>query len=66
MSAVLFLVLSQVLSFTMALLLAFNGGVLVFLIAAAVSMLDARPERMPKLARQQEEGKWAVLLISLV
>jgi len=66
MSAVLFLVLLQVLNFTMALLLAFNGGVLVFLIAAAVSMLDARPERMRKLARQQEEGKWVVLLISLV
>lgn len=64
-AGVLFLALSQVLSPTMALLLAFNGGVLLFLIAIAISMLDAKPERMRKLAHQQEEGKWAVLFISL-
>jgi len=65
-SGALFLLFSSKLNTTMAILLAFDIGALVFLIAVGFSMTGATPDRMAKLARQQEEGKWAVLFMSLI
>lgn len=61
----LFILLSPALSVTRSLLLAFNGGAALFLIAITFMMARATAESMRKRARQQNEGQWAVLVCSL-
>ncbi len=61
----LFALLSRLLPPTRAMLLAFDGGVAVFLMLMALLMLRATPQSMRQRAQLQNEGKWPILLMSL-
>ena len=62
---VLFALLSPTLNATRSLLLAFNGGAVLFLVAMAVTMARATGHHMRQRAQLQNEGKWTVLGLSL-
>lgn len=62
---VLFIALSQVLSVTRSLLLAFDGGVAVFLIVMSITMSRSTSVTMRRRAHLQNEGKWTILGFSM-
>ena len=66
MMALLFVPLSSVLPIARSLLLAFDGGALVFLGLMGSMMLRATPQSMRHRAQLQGEGHWVVFLVSLL
>ena len=65
LSVLLFFVFSAFMPGARALLLAFNGGAVVFLALMALLMLRATPQAMHRRAEIQNEGKWTILAMSL-
>ena len=66
MAVVVFMILLPVMPTTRAMLIAFDGGAALFLSLIAGVMVRASPQTMRHRAQIQDEGKWAVLLMSLV
>lgn len=64
-TGIVFLASLSLLPISRAVLIAFDIGTFLFLILMARVMITATPQTMRKRAQLQDEGKWAVLLMSL-